>query len=38
MAITQDKLELITFSDQEYEDFIFGILSDLQEVILDNKK
>ena len=38
MAITQDKLELITFSDQEYEDFISGVLSDLQGITLDNKK
>jgi len=30
IAIAEDKLELITFSDQEYEDFISGILSDLQ--------
>jgi hypothetical protein len=38
MAITQDKLELITFSDQEYEDFISGVLSDLQGITPDNKK
>jgi len=38
MAITQDKLELITFSDQEYEDFISGVLSDLKGITLDNKK
>ena len=38
MAVAQDKLELITFSDHEYENFMSGILSDLQEVILDNKK
>ena len=38
MAVAQDKLELITFSDHEYENFMSGILSDLQEVVLDNKK
>ena len=38
MAVAQDKLELITFSDHEYEDFISVILSDLQGIILDNKE
>ena len=38
MAVAQDKLELITFSDHEYENFMSGILSDLQKVIRDNKK
>ena len=38
MAVAQDKLELITFSDHEYENFMSGILSYLQDVILDNKK